>query len=230
MITHDQEVWIRLGDLALPATVRVPERAHGTVLLANGTGSSRHSAGNRMVAQGLQEAGLATVMLDLLSEMEEVGDARTGKYRFDVDLLAGRLTAAVDWLVARPDVYPHGLGILAAGTGAAAALATASRRPEAVRAVVSRGGRPDLADQALAQVWAPTLLLVGGADEAIVELNRQAEAVLGDRARLVLIPKATNQFTEDGAAEQVAELARDWFDLYLDPNGPVLDEFPDMAR
>ncbi|MEN3307755.1 MAG: hypothetical protein V7603_3957 [Micromonosporaceae bacterium] len=221
---------MRLGDLALPATVGGAGRTHGTVLFAHGSGSSRQSPRNQMVARHLQDCGFATVLLDLLSEQEEVGDAKTGRYRFDVGMLTDRLTAAIDWLLARPEQYPGNLGLFGASTGAAAALAAAARRPEAVRAVVSRGGRPDLADQALAQVWAPTLLIVGGADQAILELNRQAEAVLGDRARLVVVPGATHLFVEPGALEQVADLAGDWFDLYLDPDGPVLDDFPEVSR
>ena len=183
-----------------------------------------------MVARHLQDAGLATMPLDLLTEREEVGDARTGRYRFDIGLLAERLTGVIDWVMARPEQYPANLGLFGASTGAAAALAAAADRPDAVRAVVSRGGRPDLAEQALTRVVAPTLFLVGGADEAVLELNQQAAAGLGDRARLVVIPGATHLFPEPGALEQVADLARDWFDLHLDPSGPVLDEFPDRPR
>jgi putative phosphoribosyl transferase len=230
VIANDQEVWVRLGDLALPATVGAPAQAHGTVLFAHGSGSSRHSPRNRMVAHHLQDCGFVTVLLDLLSEQEEVGDAKTGRYRFDVGLLTDRLTGAIDWLSARPEQYPPRLGLFGASTGAAAALAASARRPAEVRAVVSRGGRPDLAEQALAQVWAPTLLIAGGADQTIIELNRQAEAVLGDRARLVVVPGASHLFPETGALEQVADLAGDWFDLYLDPSGPVLDDFPEVSH
>jgi putative phosphoribosyl transferase len=219
-----------MGDLALPATVRVPQQAHGTVLFAHGSGSSRHSPRNQMVARRLQDDGIGTVLLDLLTEREEVEDARTGQYRFDIDLLADRLIGAIDWLAERPDQYPPRLGLFGASTGAAGALIAAARRPAAVRAVVSRGGRPDLAEQALSQVRAPTLLIVGGADPEVLGLNRQAEAVLGDRARLVVVPNATHLFSEPGALEQVADLACDWFELYLDPNRPVLDEFPDVNR
>jgi dienelactone hydrolase len=230
VIINDQEVWIRLGDLGLPATVAAPAQAHGTILFAYSSGSSRHSARNQMVARHLQDCGFVTVQLDLLSEREEVGDTKTGRYRFDIGLLTARLIEAIDWLVARPSQYPKQLGLFGASTGAAAALAASARRPEAVRAIVSRAGRADLAEQALAQVWAPTLLLVGGSDQAVMELNRQAEAVLGDRARLVVVPGASHNFDEPGALEQVADLAGDWFDLYLDPNGPVLDDFPEVSR
>jgi len=199
------------GDLALPPGAR------GLVLFAHGSGSSRLSPRNRLVAGVLEQAGLATFLLDLLTREEEELDRRGGELRFDVELLAGRLAAAADWLAADAGTAPLPLGLFGASTGAAAALIVAARRPELVRAVVSRGGRPDLAGPALADVRAPTLLVVGGRDELVLDLNRRARAAMTRAARvqLEIVPGATHLFEERGALERVAELARGWFLRHL---------------
>ncbi|HEY2950278.1 MAG TPA: dienelactone hydrolase family protein [Micromonosporaceae bacterium] len=215
------ETVISGGDTSLTASVAVPELARGVVVFAHGSGSSRLSPRNVMVARRLNGASYGTVLLDLLTPEEERVDLVTAQQRFDIELLSGRLVYAVDW-VAVHHAYP--LGLFGASTGAAAALTVAARRPDTVRAVVSRGGRPDLAGPALTEVRAPTLLLVGGADETVLELNAKAAQVMGDRARLLVIPGATHLFPEPGALERVAEYAREWFDLYLDPSGPVVDD------
>jgi dienelactone hydrolase len=215
------ETVITVGDTSLTASVTVPELARGVVLFAHGSGSSRLSPRNVMVARGLNDAGYGAVLLDLLTPDEERVDRVTAQQRFDIELLSGRLVSAIDW-VAVHHAYP--LGLFGASTGAAAALVAAARRPDTVRAVVSRGGRPDLAGPALTEVRAPTLLLVGGADETVLELNAKAAQAMGDRARLIVVPGATHLFPEPGALEQVAEYAREWFDLYLDPSGPVVDD------
>jgi dienelactone hydrolase len=210
-------------DAQLAATVTMPEVARGAVLFAHGTGSSRHSPRNRMVARRLNEAGYATVLLDLLTPDEERDDLVTARQRFDIELLSGRLVGAIDWLAAR---YAYPIGLFGASTGAAAALVAAARRPDAVRAVVSRGGRPDLAGPDLTEVRVPALLLVGGADEVVLELNAKAVEALGEPSRLLVVPGATHLFGEPGALEQVADHACEWFDLYLDPSGPVVDDLP----
>lgn len=197
-----------VGNLVVPAT------ASGVVLFAHGSGSSRHSSRNRYVAEVLQAAGLGTLLLDLLTMQEEEIDRRTAHLRFDIGLLAARLAGATDWLGCQPATRDLPVGYFGASTGGGAALVAAAARPD-VRAVVSRGGRPDLAGPALAQVRAPTLLLVGGADTPVIGLNRQALTQLDGMARLVLVPGATHLFEEPGTLEQVAALARDWFLCYL---------------
>ncbi len=197
------------GDLVLPAAAR------GLVLFAHGSGSSRFSTRNRAVARRLQEGGLATLLFDLLTEDEETIDARTAELRFDIPLLAGRLVGALDWLASQPALAALGVGLFGASTGAAGALIAAARRPDRVAAVVSRGGRPDLAGAALAQVSAPTLLIVGGDDREVLALNREALAALTAQKALEIVPGATHLFEEPGALEQVAQLARDWFVHHL---------------
>jgi putative phosphoribosyl transferase len=194
------------GVLGLPAAVR------GVVAFAHGSGSGRHSPRNRHVARTLQEAGIATLLLDLLGPDEEGDRARV----FDIALLAERLGAAVSWLGEHEATRGRRLGLFGASTGAGAALVAASREPERVAAVVSRGGRPDLAGAALHQVHAPTLLIVGGRDEAVIDLNRQALAELGGPREMVLVPDATHLFPEPGALEEVARLATAWFARHLD--------------
>jgi putative phosphoribosyl transferase len=197
------------GDLALPAN------AYGLVVFAHGSGSGRHSPRNRSVAAGLRERGLGTLLLDLLTREEEAVDVRTGRLRFDIDLLAGRLLAAAEWLVDQPATAGLPIGYFGASTGAAAALVAAARRPEGVGAVVSRGGRPDLAFEDLPRVQAPTLLIVGGLDDVVIELNRKAYDLLRVERRLVIIPGAGHLFTEPGALEEVTRLAGDWFADHL---------------
>ena len=208
-------VVVPVDELALEGTLSIPQGATGVVLFAHGSGSSRHSPRNRLVAGELQRAGLGTLLFDLLSEEEERVDARTGELRFDIGLLARRVIAATDWLreQAATDWLP--IGCFGASTGAAAALVAAAERVDVVGAVVSRGGRPDLAGEALGRVRAPTLLIVGGRDELVLDLNRQAQAKLSAETELEIIPGATHLFEEPGKLERVAELARDWFVRHL---------------
>lgn len=189
----------------------VPEGAAGLVVFAHGSGSSRFSPRNRFVAGRLQESGMATLLVDLLTREEEPEDLHTGRFRFDVDLLARRLLAAVRWAADQPDLAGLPVGLFGASTGAAAALRAAADAPERVAAVVSRGGRPDLARDALPRVRAPTLLIVGGADEPVLVLNRQALGLLLCEKRLEVVPGAGHLFEEPGALERVAELACRWF-------------------
>jgi dienelactone hydrolase len=192
----------------------MPAGLCGVVLFAHGSGSSRLSPRNQFVARELQKAGLATLLLDLLTESEEVLDQRTAHLRFDIDLLAKRLLYAVQWIRRHPTLGSLRLGCFGASTGAAAALLAASEgRPFA--AVVSRGGRPDLAGPALEKVHVPVLLLVGSNDPTVLDLNRQAKARLNARTRLALVPGATHLFEEPGALEQVAHLAQLWFQRWL---------------
>lgn len=181
----------------------------GSVVFAHGSGSSRHSPRNRHVAEVLQNAGLRTVLLDLLTEREEQRDVQTGEHRFDIDLLTERVLAAVSWL--RDDGFGHPLGLFGASTGAAAALRAAAAAPESIGAVVSRGGRPDMAGDALGEVRAPTLLIVGGKDELVLELNKRALAALNDESSLEVVKGAGHLFEEPGALDRVAELASTWF-------------------
>jgi len=202
------------GDLVVPATPR------GVVLFAHGTGSGRHSPRNRFVAESLNARGLGTLLVDLLTEDEEAAERQTGHLRFDVELLAERLEGAMGRLADEPETAALPLGLFGASTGAAAALVAAARRPDRVGAVVSRGGRPDLAGEALRQVTAPTLLIVGGLDAPVLELNRQALAALGEQADLEVVPGASHLFGEPGTLEQVAELAGEWFERHLGVQAP----------
>jgi pimeloyl-ACP methyl ester carboxylesterase len=210
-------VRIPVAGVVLDADVVVPEQARGVVLFAHGSGSGRHSPRNRYVAGELQRAGLATVLADLLTVAEEQRDAVTGELRFDIGLLARRLAALTDWVVTDERTADLGVGLFGASTGAAAALVAAAERPDKVQAVVSRGGRPDLAGQYLGRVRQPTLLIVGGEDPVVIELNRQAMEQLTGEVRLEIVPGATHLFEEPGTLEQVARLARDWFLLHLRP-------------
>lgn len=195
----------------LTASVDLPAQPHGIVLFAHGSGSSRLSPRNRFVAQTLRDAGLGTVLLDLLTAREELLDRRTAEFRFDIGLLADRLERATQWVRRQPDRQRTPLGYFGASTGAAAALVAAAHLPDAVAAVVSRGGRPDLAGTDLLAVRAPTLLIVGGNDPEVIALNRQAMASLTAERELVIVPGATHLFEEPGTLEEVARLARDWF-------------------
>ncbi|MBC6459815.1 dienelactone hydrolase family protein [Actinomadura sp. HBU206391] len=207
---------IAVTGATLEADVVVPEQAQGVVLFAHGSGSGRHSPRNRHVAGELQRAGLITVLADLLTPAEEQRDAWTGELRFDIGLLTSRLTDLTDWVVAQERTRGLGVGLFGASTGAAAALATAARRPS-VQAVVSRGGRPDLAGEALSKVLCPTLLIVGGLDSVVIEINREAMRQLAGEASLEIVPGASHLFEEPGTLEQVAMLARDWFIRHLRP-------------
>jgi putative phosphoribosyl transferase len=185
------------------------------VLFAHGSGSSRFSPRNQFVARVLRKGGLATLLIDLLTSEEEKIDRRTRHLRFDINLLAGRLVGATDWLSQHPDTRDLHIGHFGASTGAAAALIAATERADVVEAIVSRGGRPDLAGPVLSQVEAPTLLIVGGNDIPVIELNQQALAQLRTEKKLEIVPGATHLFEEPGALEQVAQLARQWFQRYL---------------
>jgi putative phosphoribosyl transferase len=210
-----QALRIRAGSTTLDADLGVPAAAGGLVLFAHGSGSSRFSPRNRHVARLLREAGLATVLADLLTPAEDRLDERTGRLRFDIGLLGERLVGAIDWLGAQPPTARLALGLFGASTGAAAALAAAAQRPDAIRAVVSRGGRPDLAGDALPSVRAPTLLIVGGDDGPVIALNRQALAALRVDKQLQIVPGASHLFEEPGALDVVAALAREWFVRHL---------------
>jgi pimeloyl-ACP methyl ester carboxylesterase len=208
-------VSIDAAGVRLDADLMVPPRARGVVLFAHGSGSSRHSPRNRMVADHLREHRFATVLADLLTAGEEEYDLRTGELRFDIPLLAGRVIAMVDWAGAGDPVRELAVGLFGASTGAAAALAAAAERPSAVRAVVSRGGRPDLAGDALGRVRAPTLLIVGQRDRQVIALNEQAAEVLTAPHLLHVVPGAGHLFEEPGALRDVAERAAQWFTTYL---------------
>lgn len=214
----DTLVRITAGAITLEGNLTIPDGAAGVVLFAHGSGSSRYSPRNRFVAGELQRRGLATLLIDLLTASEEQVDMYTTHLRFDIGLLAHRLVVATDWLSHQPPTSDLKIGTFGASTGAAAALVAAAERPERVAAVVSRGGRPDLAGSALSHVAAPTLLVVGGDDVPVIGLNRQAYARLNGEKQLQIVPGASHLFEEPGTLEQVAQLAGDWFDRYLGPD------------
>jgi putative phosphoribosyl transferase len=203
---------IEADGVRLAADLAVPEAARGVAIFAHGSGSSRHSPRNQMVASRLEEDGFATILADLLTEDEEAEDSISGALRFDIPLLAGRVMALVDWAAGSRQLP---IGLFGASTGAAAALVAAARRTGTVGAVVSRGGRPDLAGEALHEVHAPTLLVVGGDDSPVLELNERAATVLPGPHRVDVIPGATHLFEEPGALEEVSHRAAAWFDAYL---------------
>ena len=208
-------VHIRAGAVELEGELVVPKGCVGAVLFAHGSGSSRHSPRNRFVARWLEDGRLATVLMDLLTPAEEQIDSRTGELRFNIELLAERMVAAVDWARERPEMRGVNIGLFGASTGAAAALVAAAQRPEQVGAVVSRGGRPDLAGAALPLVRAATLLIVGGRDVPVLELNREALQELRAEKRLEIVAEATHLFEEPGALAEVSRLAREWFQARL---------------
>ncbi|MCC6453355.1 MAG: dienelactone hydrolase family protein [Caldilineaceae bacterium] len=208
---HSLEAQIPVGEIVLQGILQIPHAAQGLAVFAHGSGSSRHSARNQHVAQLLQQDGLATLLFDLLTVEEEEIDLRTRHLRFNIELLANRMTGATDWLVQQPETHSLPVGYFGASTGAAAALISAAARPDVVRAVVSRGGRPDLAGDILSFVSAPTLLIVGGKDTPVITMNQAALARLGTAKKLTIIPGATHLFEEPGALEEVARLASDWF-------------------
>lgn len=212
---EQREVAIEIAEGALGAFLALTEPAHGLVIFAHGSGSSRFSSRNRFVADELNKAGFATLLMDLLTEGEERVDRITAELRFDVGLLAQRLEAGTDWsrrLFART---PLPTGYFGASTGAAAALIAAADAGDGIKAVVSRGGRPDLAGDALPRVTAPTLLIVGGEDREVIRLNRQAQAAMRCKNELTIVPGATHLFEEPGALEHVAALAMEWFRVHL---------------
>jgi dienelactone hydrolase len=213
--TAEQTVRLTLDSTSLEGTLAIPAGAAGIVLFAHGSGSSRHSPRNRYVAEALREGGLATLLIDLLTSAEDREDARSARLRFDIALLARRVAAATAWLTENPATSRLRIGCFGASTGAAAALVAAAERPNDVGAVVSRGGRPDLAIPVLARVKAPTLLIVGSLDLPVIDMNREALEHLRVEKRLEIVPGATHLFEEPGALEQVAHLARQWFQTYL---------------
>jgi pimeloyl-ACP methyl ester carboxylesterase len=215
----EESVRVPAAGVVLEADVVVPESARGVVLFAHGSGSSRKSPRNRFVAGELNAVGIATVLADLLTRNEERLDVVTAEYRFDIGLLGVRVTELTDWLWEYEPTFDLGIGLFGASTGAAAALVAAAGRPDRVRAVVSRGGRPDLAGDFLDAVRQPTLLIVGELDRQVIELNRQAMARLRGEKRLELVPGATHLFEEPLALERVALLAREWFLRYLPSHG-----------
>ncbi|TAM52108.1 MAG: alpha/beta hydrolase [Paraburkholderia sp.] len=209
------EMTISSDFVALQGLVCVPDGAQGIVVFAHGSGSSRLSPRNQEVASILQHAGLATLLFDLLTADEHAHDAVSAEYRFNIPLLGRRLSGALDWLMTQPALAPLNVGLFGASTGAAAALCAAAERPAQVRAVVSRGGRPDLAREALPLVTAPTLLIVGELDTEVIRLNRLAAAHLACEHELVIVPGATHLFEEPGKLDEAARLAAEWFSRWL---------------
>ena len=203
------------GSARLDGDLHVPRKCAGLVIFAHGSGSSRFSPRNRQVAEALESAGFATLLLDLLTREEEAVDLYTREFRFDIGRLGRRVVAAADWAAAQPSLRDLNIGYFGASTGAAAALIAASERPDVSAAVVSRGGRPDLAGDALPIVRAPTLLIVGGDDQQVIELNEEAKSRMKTVVRLEIVPGATHLFEEPGTLEKAERLASDWFHQYL---------------
>ena len=212
---EEKEVTISVGKAVINGNLTVPQGAKGIVLFAHGSGSSRFSPRNTRVAREINEAGIATLLIDLLTEAEEEIDESTGEFRFNIDLLAQRLVHATEWVKKNPDTESLSIGYFGASTGAAAALIAAAKLPEQVKAVVSRGGRPDLAGEHLPNVKAPTLLIVGGDDTEVLELNRQASQQMTTEKKIVVVPGATHLFEEPDKLEEVARLAISWFSKHL---------------
>ncbi len=219
--TENRYVQILSTGVRLEGIVSIPEDARGFVVFVHGSGSSRHSPRNQYVAQTLQEGGLATLLFDLLTAYEEESDLQTRYLRFDIDLLARRTAGVLEWLTLQPYAYGLKKGLFGSSTGAAAALMAAAELPDEVDAVVSRGGRPDLAGGALREVEASTLLIVGGNDDVVIDLNKQAleNMSVDTQKRLIVVPGASHLFEEPGALEEAARLARDWFQVHLDSVG-----------
>jgi putative phosphoribosyl transferase len=215
-----RQVGIPLGSgVTLDGDLDVPVGARGLVIFAHGSGSSRRSPRNQFVARALQSRDMATLLTDLLTADEDAVDRRTAHLRFDIELLARRLVAIIDWTRGMADVAALPIGLFGASTGAGAALVAAAERPDVVAAVVSRGGRPDLAGSAIARVSAPTLLIVGGDDTPVIELNEVAARAMRPPASLVVVPGASHLFEEPGTLERVAQLAADWFTARFAPSG-----------
>jgi putative phosphoribosyl transferase len=214
-LMEEREVRVPAGPVTLEGNLDIPDDARGVVLFAHGSGSGRHSPRNRYVARALHEARLATLLIDLLTPEEEEVDLRTRRLRFDIGLLAERLVGATDWLTQDPRTQGLRIGYFGASTGAGAALVAAAERPEVAGAVVSRGGRPDLAGNNLPHVRAPTLLIVGGSDVPVIGMNQEALAQLRVEKKLEIVPGATHLFEEPGALEEVARLAAGWFVRHL---------------
>ena len=209
------EVEIQAGHAVLSGNLTIPDGAVALVLFAHGSGSSRHSPRNQFVARKLNDAGLATLLFDLLTQEEEATDMHTREHRFNIGLLAERLVHATRWAKQQEETRDLRIGYFGSSTGGAAALAAAAEIPQDVAAVVSRGGRPDLACDALPKVQAPTLLIVGGNDDIVIELNEMARDQMRCEVKLEIVAGATHLFEEPGALEKVAKLASDWFSLRL---------------
>jgi putative phosphoribosyl transferase len=209
------EVRISAGRATLEGNLTIVDQARGLVLFVHGSGSSRHSRRNQFVARMLNDAGLATLLFDLLTPEEELIDARTAHLRFDIGLLAERLIHATNWAKQQPGTRDLEIGYFGSSTGGGAALVAAAQLPDDIHAIVSRGGRPDLAGDALPKVKAPTLLIVGGEDHVVIELNEKARAQMRCEVKLEIVPRATHLFEEPGALERVAQLASDWFKEHL---------------
>ena len=215
MKIKSRPIYIQVDDSEIQGDLNLPEHSTALVVFAHGSGSSRHSPRNKFVAEVLNEGSIATLLIDLLTPEEEVVDMETRHLRFNIQLLASRLSSITNWMRTQSATERLHIGYFGASTGAAAALVAAAKHPEAVEAIVSRGGRPDLAGPRLINVHAPTLLIVGGNDPIVIQLNRQAAAELRVDYRLEIIPGAGHLFEEPGALEHVAELAREWFEDYL---------------
>jgi putative phosphoribosyl transferase len=216
---NERPIRLVVDGAPLEGNLVIPKKARGIVVFAHGSGSSRNSPRNKFVAGVMQEAGLATLLFDLLTMKEEAIDNITAQLRFDIEFLSRRLAGAVDWVSKNKDTSSMSIGLFGASTGAAAALVAAAQRPDKVKAVVSRGGRPDLAADALPEVKAPTLLIVGGLDTQVIELNQQAMDRLNSVKELEIVPGATHLFEEQATLPQVADLAAAWFVKYLNPKG-----------
>jgi putative phosphoribosyl transferase len=212
---EEKETTIPVGKAVVYGNLAVPQGAKGIVLFAHGSGSSRFSPRNTQVAREINAAGIATLLIDLLTQEEEQVDEFTGEFRFNIDLLAKRLVYATEWVKKNPDTKTLAVGYFGASTGAAAALIAAAKLPEQVKAVVSRGGRPDLAGEQLPNVKAPTLLIMGGDDTKVLELNRQASQQMTAERKIVVVSGATHLFEEPGKLEEVARLAIWWFSKNL---------------
>ncbi|MBE3064542.1 MAG: dienelactone hydrolase family protein [Spirochaetes bacterium] len=210
-------VRVPMGNRSLQGDMGSPLKPRGLIVFAHGSGSSRHSSRNQYVAGVLEQQGFATLLIDLLTEEEEAIDRRTAHLRFDIEMLAGRLVTIIDWLGGRSEMARLPIGLFGASTGGGAALVAAAARPHEVVAVVSRGGRPDLAGPALSRVSVPTLLIVGGFDTPVIQMNRSAMTQMPGDVRLDIVPGATHLFEEPGALERVAMLAAGWFSRYLEP-------------
>jgi pimeloyl-ACP methyl ester carboxylesterase len=211
----EQVLKIPVGNVEVEGNLFLPIDAKGLVVFAHGSGSSRFSPRNQYVAKEFNKVVMGTLLFDLLTPSEEEEDELTAEYRFNIPLLADRLVGVTEWLRNDPSTKKLKLGYFGASTGAAAALIAAAKLPDEVSAVVSRGGRPDLAGDYLGQVRAPTLLLVGGWDEEVIELNKQAQSQMRNENKLVIVPAATHLFEEPGKLEEVAKISRDWFQRYL---------------
>jgi len=214
-----EEVFIQAGPATLAGNLSIPDDAAALVLFVHGSGSSRHSPRNQFVARTLNKTGLATLLFDLLTSQEELVDSRTAEHRFNIGLLSERLVHATDWAKQQQSTRNLRIGHFGSSTGAAAALVAAAQLPDDVGAIVSRGGRPDLAGEFLPKVKAPTLLIVGGEDDVVIELNEKARAQMRCEVKTEIVPGATHLFEEPGALEQVAKLASDWFILHAAGSG-----------